>query len=91
MIAWELQKRLGSVPINFVAVHSIRAMIRDGREVLENMSRIGDRLLCVAALVKAGIVHDRHGPWRRFGDAFAGDPGMNDIAVDVEIARQSRR
>ena len=43
MIAWELQKRLGSVPINFVAVHSIRAMIRDGREVLENMSRIGDR------------------------------------------------
>ena len=46
---------------------------------------------CVAALVKAGIVHDRHGPGRRFGDAFAGDPGMNDIAVDVEIARQSRR
>ena len=30
-----------------------------GREVLEDMSCIKDRLLCVAALVKAGIVHDQ--------------------------------
>jgi len=26
-----------------------------------------------------------------FDSKFCGDPGMKDIAVDVEIARQSRR
>ena len=51
-------------------------------QIFEGMSGVKQSLLNILSFVESGIVHDHHGAWREFGQAFLYRPSMENITVD---------